>query len=251
MDARTIVTPDEVRLAVHVRQSPDARATIVLAHGFSSSASHPDITALADALLARGLSVITYDARGHGSSGGSCSLGYDERLDVAAVTDAAGELGRPVVLVGISMGGIAVLRHAATPEADVRAVVTVSCPARWTVPRNPRGVLSAGLTHTRLGRVVAARRLGVRVAPPGPRGPTPVELAASVRVPLAVVHGARDPFIPSSNAHALHGAAAVPGGLTIVPGRWHAHDSVAMVVVAGTVDTLAQRAPDQVARPPR
>lgn len=223
---------------MELRRAPGDRATVVLAHGFSASASHPEVAALADALHRRALTVVTYDARGHGASGGCCTLGHDERLDVAAVHALAADLGQPVVLTGISMGAIAVLRHAATPGFTARGIVVVSCPARWALPRNARGVLSAGLTQTAWGRRVAARRLGVRIAPGRARGPAPVELATRVTVPLAVVHGERDPFIPATDARALHRVAREPAGLAIVPGRWHAHGPDTARAVTDRVDAL-------------
>ena len=90
----------------------------------------PNVSALAEALVGDGFDVITYDARGHGSSEGESTLGDDEQHDVAAAVMAARERTPNVVLVGASMGGIAALRYAATDD-DLAGVVTVSCPAHW------------------------------------------------------------------------------------------------------------------------
>ena len=92
------------------------------------------------------------------------TLGDLERHDVAAAVDAARDRSDRVVLVGASMGAIAALRYAAATD-DLAGVVSVSCPARWRLPRNLRGVAAAGLTRTRVGRALASRWMGVQVAP--------------------------------------------------------------------------------------
>jgi uncharacterized protein len=236
----TLTTVDGVRLAAQVQCVASPRGSVVIAHGFTASATHADVEALAAALTHARYDVITYDARGHGRSEGWCTLGDLERHDVAAAVQATNPASAPVVLVGLSMGAIAVLRHAAEPpQRDVRAatgVVTVSAPARWKLPRNARGVLSAGITSTPPGRAFAARRLGVRLAPPRRRPAPPIDLITRLDVPVAVVHAIGDPFLPSSDARALYDAASEPRRLDLVPGAWHAHDDAALPVITAAVD---------------
>jgi len=140
-------TGDGVLLSTRVHRAPgDAVATVVLVHGFTASKDDPTVVALAGALAAAGFDVIAYDGRGHGASGGVCTLGDDERHDVARAVGYAQGFGRPVVAVGGSMGAIAVLRHA-VDDPDLAGVVTVSCPARWRL-HGPRSLLSAAMTRT-------------------------------------------------------------------------------------------------------
>ena len=80
---------------------------------------------------ADGFDVVSYDARGHGRSTGESTLGDLEQHDVAAAVALARTRSSDVVLVGASMGAIAALRYAAT-DPELRGVVAVSCPARWT-----------------------------------------------------------------------------------------------------------------------
>jgi pimeloyl-ACP methyl ester carboxylesterase len=236
----TLTTVDGVRLAAHLHHVARPRGTVVLAHGFTASATHDDVEALAGALVDAEYDVVTYDARGHGGSTGQCTLGDLERHDVAAAARAARPASGQVVLVGLSMGAIAVLRHAASTERSVgdpavAGVVTVSAPARWKLPRNARGVLSAGITSTAPGRAFAARQLGVRLAARRHRPAPPVDLVSALDVPVAIVHGIDDPFLPSSNARVLFDAAHDPRRLDLVPGAWHAHDEAALPVVAAAV----------------
>lgn len=240
----TLTTVDGVRLAAHVHHADDPHGTVVLAHGFTASAQHEDLVALARALSEAGYDVVTYDARGHGDSTGLCTLGDLERHDVASAARMARPEAGPLVLVGLSMGAIAVLRHAAAPDhgdddPPVAGVVVVSAPARWKLPRNARGVLSAGLTSTAPGRAFAARRLGVRLAPRVRRPAPPIDLVAGVDIPLAIVHGVDDPFLSSSNARALFDATPEPRRLDLVPGAWHAHAEAALPAVTAAVDWAA------------
>src|SRR3989442_15902679 len=121
-----LTTTDGVDLAARVWSgNGEPRATVVLVHGLAATKDNGEVVAVATALSEAGFDVVAYDARGHGRSGGICTLGDLERHDVAAATEYARLRGRPVVLVGASMGAVAVLRHAATDPA-LAGVVTVS-----------------------------------------------------------------------------------------------------------------------------
>src|SRR5207248_8073257 len=109
------------------------------------------------------LHVVSYDARGHGQSEGDCTLGDLERLDVAAAVASARRHSPRIVLVGASMGAIAVLRYAVT-DADLAGVVSVSSPAAWRVPRTARCLLAARLPRTPPGRWLAARLSTLRIS---------------------------------------------------------------------------------------
>ncbi len=138
--------------------------------------------------------------------GGACTLGDLERHDVAAAV-VLGTSMRPiraVVLVGASMGASSSLRYAAADHA-VTGLVTLSCPARWRLPRSPR--VLALLTCTPAGRALTARYLGVTVARQWTDPPPPLELAPRVSAPFAVLHGAADSFIPASDGRAHVGGA--------------------------------------------
>jgi pimeloyl-ACP methyl ester carboxylesterase len=217
------------------------RASVVLVHGFGASSVDGRVVAVAEALAGHGHPVLSVDSRGHGGSDGATTLGDAERLDVDAAVTAIGP--EPVVLVGASMGAIGALRHAVTTEGTpVAGIVTVSCPARWRLPRNARGVLSAALTHTPPGRWVARRYLGVRIAEPGPRPAPPLELVPQVRRPLALIHGRADPFIPVADAEMLHAAAREPRRLDLIDGMGHAFEPEAIDPVVEAVEWVLTQA---------
>jgi pimeloyl-ACP methyl ester carboxylesterase len=231
-----LLTADGLRL--EARSVPGESGTaVVVTHGFASHQDHEDVLALAEALHADGHTVLTYDGRGHGRSEGACTLGDLEALDVAAAAAAAREDADRVVLVGASMGAIAVLRHAAG-DPDLAGVVAVSSPAAWEVPRTPRAALAALVTRTRPGRWFIRRQLGVRVDPTWSHPEPPLSLVERVTAPLAFVHGRLDKFIRPSCSERLH---AAPGAgpdrrrLELVEGMDHAYHSACVPAVRSAV----------------
>jgi pimeloyl-ACP methyl ester carboxylesterase len=107
-DPAGVRTDDGVRLHVETDGPDDAPVTVVLVHGFAARSSmfDPQWAAL------RGCTrVVRFDQRGHGRSGWAGSLRATPRRlgrDLDRVVDAVAGPG-PVVLVGHSMGGMAVL----------------------------------------------------------------------------------------------------------------------------------------------
>jgi alpha-beta hydrolase superfamily lysophospholipase len=235
MSARTLQTIDGLDLPAR-RLLVDAvpRAAVVVVHGFSASAACPQVEALAQALHDQDLDVVTYDARGHGSSPGESTLGDHEQHDVAAAVDLARERCDEVVVVGASMGAIAVLRYATTDPA-LAGVVAVSCPAEWRLPRNVRGALAAAMTRTGFGRRITAKLSGVRVARKWTNPLPPVELAPQLRVPITYVHGTKDRFIPLHDAALLYEATPEPRELRVIRGMGHAYEPLAIDPISNAV----------------
>lgn len=153
---------------------PAARAAVVLVHGFASSSRDPAIFRFAH-LLAERYEVVVPDLRGHGRSGGRCTFGELEPLDVAA---ALGTItpGRPAVTVGVSLGAAAVLLHASehraaleagsSPAGRLAGVVAVSAPAWFHDPERPGAANVAQNASVRWRRLALASLLGTRVQDP-------------------------------------------------------------------------------------
>ena len=138
---------------------PGARAlTFVLAHGFTNSVARVPFARVAGWLTRFG-EVRALDFRGHGRSGGGSGTGGDPELaDVDAAVGAARADGADaVVTVGLSMGGGAVLRHAALGRHRPDAAVSVSAVSRWYV----RDTRPMQRVHWLL-ETTAGRRLGSR-----------------------------------------------------------------------------------------
>ncbi|HEX4777838.1 MAG TPA: alpha/beta fold hydrolase [Acidimicrobiia bacterium] len=238
-----LLTSDRVSLAGRRWDADSPRAAVVLVHGFAATSEHPPVVSVAEALQERGLDVVSYDARGHGRSGGACTLGDLEELDVAAAVEIARERCDHVLVVGASMGAIAAVRYAASDhaQAELTGVVAVSCPARWRLPRNARAILAAGLTRTRLGRLLARRHLRVRLSSTWATPEPPVELVERVHVPIAFVHGERDRFIPPGDVYELFAASNDARHVEMVPAMGHAYDVAAVPAITRAVDWLLEQ----------
>jgi alpha-beta hydrolase superfamily lysophospholipase len=231
-----LTTSDGLELAARSWSATgEPRASVVLVHGLAATKDNPELVAVATSLQDRGFDVLAYDARGHGESPGICTLGDLERYDVAAAVAFAARDGLPVVVVGASMGGIAVLRHAAD-DPTLAGVVTVSTPADWRLHRSPGTLALAGMIRTRLGRAFAARLFRVRLSPDWSNAEPPRSLAARLTSPLAVVHGERDRFIPASEAAALFSASGGERRLFLVPRMGHAFHPAAVPVIGEAVE---------------
>ena len=118
------VVSEGLRLRAWFARGGEDRAAAVVVHGLGDSLeSYADSGAT---LHRRGHTVLLLDLRAHGGSEGRLTtLGGREREDVRAALAALRERGlgrRDFVLLGVSMGAVAVLRAAAV-ETEVRAVV--------------------------------------------------------------------------------------------------------------------------------
>jgi pimeloyl-ACP methyl ester carboxylesterase len=133
-DATGLVTDDGVRLHVEVTGRADAPVTVVLVHGFAARSAVWDHqwAALRDAAR-----LVRYDQRGHGGSGRTGRLrATPERLgrDLELVLDRCAGPG-PVVLVGHSIGGMAVLALAGRrPELVGGRIVGVALLSTLAAP---------------------------------------------------------------------------------------------------------------------
>jgi pimeloyl-ACP methyl ester carboxylesterase len=215
-------------------------ATVVLAHGLAARKDHPHIVVLARRLQAKGFEVVSYDARGHGASGGTYTLGHLEHLDVEAAAEWATGRGVPTILVGASLGGVAALRYAGD-HPELAGVVIVSSPAEWRIPLRLRAVLTVALVRTWPGRWIARRRMGVRISSGWTAADPPQILTDRVMSPLAVVHGRRDMLIPVRWGLEFQLRADSRRYVVLAHDMGHAFDPKGHAAICAAVDwTLAQ-----------
>jgi len=240
--ATRLVTADGIRLAARWWEPASANGdAVVVVHGFAARKDQPAVEQVAEHLMAAGHAVLTYDSRGHGESGGLCTLGELERLDVDAAVNAAADYADRVVVVGTSMGGVAVLNHMAAASGEIadgagaHGAWVVATPPRWEIPRTWRGAASVVITQTGAGRAMAARRFQTRLAARPDRGDPPIERISLVARPVAVVHGLADRFLPPAAATALFTAAREPRRLDLVPGMGHGFCAAALGPVESAV----------------
>jgi pimeloyl-ACP methyl ester carboxylesterase len=217
-------TSDGVRLAASLWESGGHDVACVVAHGFTGSSRTPHVRRICRALAAQGITVLAPDLRGHGRSAGLGTAGADEIHDIAAAVAWLRAAGYPFVAVlGWSMGGTAVLRHAGL-GGDADAVVSVSAPGLWF----ERGTRPMRLVHwmflSRAGRTATRVLRRTRLSAAGwatiPESPAEVAGAIAPR-PLLIVHGDADHYFPGHHVDAL--AAAAPSAeVWREPGMGHA-----------------------------
>jgi pimeloyl-ACP methyl ester carboxylesterase len=220
----SLVTIDGVRLAGARLEGPsDAFATVVLVHGLVHWSRTPGIHAFAH-LLARSVHVLVPELRGHGRSGGVCTLGVDEPLDVAAAVAAAAERALPVVTVGVSLGGAAVLLHAGT-HGGVAAAVAISSPAWWGAWDTPSTQRVQRAAMTAAGRLVLARLLRTRIAAHCDAVPDARDVVANIAPAFTlVVHDPKDHYFGREHADTLYQWAREPKALWWEEGKGHGTD---------------------------
>lgn len=165
-----------------------------------------------------GYAVLIYDQRSFGESSGTCSLGYFERQDMAALAAwARRRLGEDTIigLHGESLGAITTLEALGLVE-DVAFAVSDSGPTSFYA------IYRAG-THLPVFPFLSALnqwaklRYGVDV-----REVRPIDKVAETEVPILFIHGTLDKPIPYRESEKLFAAAKNPlSRLELFEGVWH------------------------------
>lgn len=162
--ANMVRTADGVRLAVRTHGSENASATVIFVHGFCNTMESFHFQRR-DLPRRWGPEVrlIFFDQRGHGGSGvpsaGSCTVGRLGR-DLGAVIEKFAPTG-PVVLVGHSLGGMAVLAAASRfPEVFATRVSAIAL-----ISTTAAEVTSMGVTQLLRHPAVDGFRLAAHLAP--------------------------------------------------------------------------------------
>ncbi|MDQ4133723.1 MAG: alpha/beta fold hydrolase [Actinomycetota bacterium] len=238
----SLVAADGVRLnCARLVGPPDAPATVVLVHGFVHSSRTPKIYAFAH-LLARHVHVLVPDLRGHGRSEGRCTLGLEEPLDVAAAV-AAAPPETPVVTMGISLGGAAVLLHAGT-QGGIAGVVAVSSPA-WAGAWDTKSTIRVRRSVTsRAGRQFLALVLRTRIADECRAVPDSRDVIGAIAPAFTlIVHDPHDHYFDEKHARALYQWAQDPKDLWLVEGGGHGTDLLTPDLADRLVADLHYRLP--------
>jgi Dipeptidyl aminopeptidases/acylaminoacyl-peptidases len=199
------------------------RGVVVLAHGYHGNRHTmlPYVRFLHEA----GYSVLTFDFRAHGWSGGRrTTFGVHEAFDLQAALDWVFDnpelAGLPVALLGESMGASVALLVAAE-EPRVGAVVADSGFARFDSAVSGR---FSSVFGERASRVLAppTQKIGERILGLRCEEIAPVEaLPRLAPRPVLLIHGTADDFILPENADALYAASPEHTTLWKVKGGQH------------------------------
>jgi pimeloyl-ACP methyl ester carboxylesterase len=188
---------------------------VVLCHPAVAGQYYAPLTGLAE-LLHECYDVATFDFRGHGRSGGTCTLDpIGPAQDLRAVVSHFRARGyKKVAVVGFSLGGIAAITNAARFQ-NLDAVASVGTP-----PRLPD--FSCPARHPHLASF-SLRLLGGRFRWEGAPFFTPLEMVPHVSpAPLLLVHGEREFTFPRRDFEAMWEAAGEPRQRLVLAGLGHA-----------------------------
>ena len=207
-------------------------ATVLLVHGWEGRGSQ--LARLAEPLVSRGLSVVTFDVPGHGDAPRGLASVVEHARAIGSV---AAHLGALHAIVGHSVGGAASLfatRLGVHAERLALVAPPVS-PARFAAGFGTMLGLDASLQRRMLARL--ERRFGLRMEELDVRSD-----AARWPRPLLVVHDVGDRVVPFSDGESI--ARAAPAG-RLVPTHGLGHQRVlhAPEVLDAVVAFVAEGAP--------
>lgn len=190
----------------------ERQGTVIYLHGVADNRS--SAIGVIDRLRRRGFDVVAYDSRAHGESGGDvCTYGFYEKRDLARVIETL-EPG-PVVLFGNSLGAAVAIQAAVGNPRVIGVVAAEAFSDLRTVAteRAPRV-----LPNLLIGRAfrVAEDRGRFEVA-----RVSPVEAAASLRIPVLLIHGADDVETRPDHSRRILSALVGPKRLVLVPHAGH------------------------------
>jgi hypothetical protein len=243
---RSITMPDGVTIDTWViaadRDTP--RGTALLLHGLQHSKSQT--FGLGEELAERGFDVVLTDHRGHGrSTGESTTWSALEAEDARRVIDAllAEDLvAKPIYVWGVSMGGAAAIRYAAS---DTRVVGCMAVAPFTSGPEVARRLLLL-LPPEKYER--AWQRAG-ELAGFDPRDANALAAAGRLNCPLVVVHGTLDTLVPFSHGEAI--VAAAPGKAELIPIPAASHATILMMRDGWFADRMVDMAEGRLPATPR
>lgn len=203
----------------------DNRPTLIFVHGIGGVRSANKLVDLASRLVELGFSVLMFDLRCHGTSGGEfISAGYFEQQDVLGAFDfLVGQGVQPddIGILGVSMGA-ATSVLAAAEEPDIRALVIDSPYAnasdliaqeiarKTDIPEWISPIFIPGVKL--IARVLYGIDIGALV---------PEEAVELLSYPIMVIHGTADTRIPYDHGVRVYKAAYPGSVIWLVPGVDH------------------------------
>lgn len=220
----TLTARDGVKLSARWYPNDHWNGKVVLLfHGYHSNAEH-DFHLLCPVYQKMGFHLLVADQRSHGRSEGTyiCFAGK-ERFDAVdwcrTVLNRVGDC--PLVLSGLSMGASTVLMAAGLPEAPPQLMAVVAdcgfinaydqfrhvLRQRYRLPAFPLLPMCDALCRHRAGFSL--------------RGQNTLDALEQIRVPVLLIHGKEDHFVPAENAVKMHEAFPEKTELVLVKDAGH------------------------------
>jgi len=218
----TVRSFDGLLLGARYYHVSDSAPVQIQFHGYRGSAIR-DFCGGCPIALSHGFNVLLVDQRGHGQSEGhDITFGVQERYDVLAWVDYIRDrLGKntPIILAGVSMGAATVLMSTALDLPDCVRGVIADCPFS-----DPQAIIAKVGRDMRLpsGLLMPLVRLTARLF--GRFDLTAASALSAVqntRLPVLIIHGEDDRFVPCDMSRALKAANPACVTLETFPGAGH------------------------------
>mgnify|MGYP003287919114 CR=1 FL=1 len=171
-----------------------------------------------------GFNAIVVDERAHGKSGGhTITFGIKERYDCLAWAQyAAQRFGPdiPIILTGVSMGAATVLMASSLPLPKNVAAIIADCPYS-----SPGEIIRKVSTDVKLPPTLAYPFVVIGALVFGRFKlweTSPVEAVRRTRIPILLIHGDDDRFVPCEMSSKIYAACTSAAELVIFPGAGHA-----------------------------
>ncbi len=213
---------DGAPLVGHLFAAAKPKRLVLAMHGWRSSWDH-DFGMIAPFLLANDCTVLFAEQRGQGGSGGKhMGLGALERYDCVRWAHRLADMGPhlPLYLAGISMGATTVLMSTQLGLPGNTRGIVADC--GFTSPQDIcRHVVRHNL-HLSYGlRAHIAHNLCKQKNQAGLKGCSAPKALAGSSIPVLLIHGTDDSFVPVSMTFDNYKACSGPKHLLIVPGADH------------------------------
>ena len=218
----SVMSTDGLRLSGRYYHQTDGAPLALLFHGYRGTPSR-DFAGGAQSYLAAGFNLLMIEERAHcGSEGHTITFGVKERLDCLTWIDyARGRFGDQVriLLCGISMGASTVIMASGLQLPDNVKGIIADCPFT-----NPKEIIRKVCGDMKIPARIAWPFiwLGARIY--GRFDPNSADASEAVRstaVPILIIHGEDDRFVPCDMGRRI--AAANPNMVELhtFPGAGH------------------------------
>lgn len=218
-----ITAEDGIKLKGHWFQADQPKRVMIAMHGWRSNWDR-DFGMIADMWLDNGCSVLFAEQRGQNGSGGDhMGFGLTERFDCrdwARWTENKVEGEVPIYLCGLSMGATTVLMAAGLDLSPRVHGIVADC--GFTSPHDIwKHVATKNLhisysLHGPIADTLCRRRIAL-----GSSEYSTVDALRNTVIPVMLIHGADDHFVPVQMTYENYKACASPKRLLIVPGADH------------------------------
>lgn len=219
----------------------DSHNYIILCHGFTGT--HQEMVGRAEHFYRNGYNILLPDARAHGESEGIYrGMGYLERADLKGwiqhIVDMDPEAN--IALMGQSMGAATVMMTASEPLAPQVKCVIEDCGyiSVWDVFSKQISIRYhlPNFPIMNLANLISEKKAGYSF-----KDASPIDMIANCKLPILMIHGQEDSFVPHEYLDMLYEAANEPKEKLSVKGAAHC---MSMVIETETywqtVDTFLE-----------